>query len=343
MQPKAHFLTRNLRDIFKARHRHKRDKRLCNRIKAILPLDKGWTYETIAEALLLDDDTIRRYYKTNLEGGKEALLNLNYTRTASRLNQEQLNHLKIYVSKTISSSAEQVANFIKKFFAIRYALSAIVSLLHRLNFEYKKPQWVPGKAKAEDQICFLKKLKVLEMDLCETDEIIYVDGVHSQHRSKPSYGWFKKGVKATLKAHIGRQRINMNGGLNANTLEVTTIVADYINTQSTIRLFQKLEEQYPHAKRVIAICNHASYYRSKLVSNYLKNSRIEIQFLPPYSPNLNLMERLWPFMNTKMRNHQYDEKFIEFKKAIFGFFANISSYQKELKSLLYKKFHIVNS
>jgi DNA-binding NarL/FixJ family response regulator len=72
MQPKAHILTRNQRDILKARHRHERDKRLCDRIKTILLLDKGWTYEAIAEALLLDDDTIRRYDKTYLEGGKEA-------------------------------------------------------------------------------------------------------------------------------------------------------------------------------------------------------------------------------------------------------------------------------
>ncbi|MDR2539754.1 MAG: helix-turn-helix domain-containing protein [Chlamydiales bacterium] len=72
MQPETNILTRNQRDILKARHRHERDKRLCDRIKTILLLDKGWTYEAIAEALLLDDDTIRRYSKTYLEGGKEA-------------------------------------------------------------------------------------------------------------------------------------------------------------------------------------------------------------------------------------------------------------------------------
>jgi hypothetical protein len=59
----------------------------------------------------------------------------------------------------------------------------------------------------------LKEHKTLEKDLGESDEIIYIDPVHPQHHSKPSYGWFKKGVKALLKAHSGRQRINMNGGL----------------------------------------------------------------------------------------------------------------------------------
>ncbi|WP_220017800.1 hypothetical protein [Candidatus Rhabdochlamydia oedothoracis] len=60
MQPEANFLTRNQKDILKARHRHERDKRLCDRIKSILLLDEGWTYPQVAHALLLDEDTIRR-------------------------------------------------------------------------------------------------------------------------------------------------------------------------------------------------------------------------------------------------------------------------------------------
>jgi hypothetical protein len=55
-----------------------------------LLLDEGWTYPQVAHALLLDDDTIRRYYKTYSEGGKEALLNLNYTGKACQLSQDHL-------------------------------------------------------------------------------------------------------------------------------------------------------------------------------------------------------------------------------------------------------------
>jgi ABC-type uncharacterized transport system ATPase subunit len=54
---------------------------------------------------------------------------------------------------------------------------------------------VPGKANAEDQIGFLKEHKTLEKDLDDSEEIIYIDTVHPQHHSKPSYGWFQKGVK----------------------------------------------------------------------------------------------------------------------------------------------------
>ncbi|PWU13163.1 MAG: IS630 family transposase, partial [Chlamydiae bacterium] len=65
---------------------------------------------------------------------------------------------------------------------------------------------------------------------------------------------------------------------------------------------------------------NASYYRSKLISAYLKDSRIQMKFLPPYSPNLNLIERFWQFMNRQVRNNQYYEKFVEFKKATLSFF-----------------------
>ena len=233
MQPTSSFLTQNEKDILKARYRQERDKKFCDRIKSILLLDNGWSYVQVGYALLLDEDIIRLKNKTYLKGGKEALLNLNYTGKACKLNQEQL-----------------VVNFIKKHFCVQYTVSAVVCLLHHLNFEYKKPKLVPGKVNVEDQALFFKKLKTLEMDLCESDEIIYIEGVYPQYKSKSA--------KALLKA---------------NNLEVTTIIVDSIKEQC-----------------IVEICDNASCYRSKLVSEYFNNSRIEIKFLPPYSSNLNLAE-----------------------------------------------------
>ncbi|KAG6558561.1 DDE superfamily endonuclease [Candidatus Rhabdochlamydia oedothoracis] len=89
--------------------------------------------------------------------------------------------------------------------------------------------------------------------------------------------------------------------------------------------------------------SEAAYYRSKIVANYLKTSRVEIKFLPPYSPDLNLIERLWRFINKKVRNNRYYEKFLDFKKAICAFFENIPKYREELQPLLSKKFYLVKS
>ena len=337
MQSTSSFLTQNEKDILKARHRQERDKRLCDRIKSILLLDEGWTYPQVAHALLLDDDTIRRYYKTYSEGGKEALLNLNYTGKACRLNQEQLKQLKIYVKEEAPSSAKQVINFAKNHFGACYTASAMVSLLHRLNFTYKKPKLIPGKVNEEAKELFSQELQQLKKELAQTDQLLYLDGVHPQHNSKPSYGWYEKGSKAVLLTNTGRKRININGALDVKGLDVTTVSSDSINAQSTIDLFNKLEEKYPFAQRIVVICDNAAYYRSKIVADYLKTSRVEITFLPPYSPDLNLIERLWRFMNKKVRNNRYYEKFVDFKTAICAFFENIPKYREELQPLLSRK------
>ncbi len=66
---------------------------------------------------------------------------------------------------------------------------------------------------------------------------------------------------------------------------------DSINAQSTLGLLAELERRHSEAEAIYVICDNAGYYRSTLVSDYLKDSKIELVFLPPYSPNLNLIER----------------------------------------------------
>lgn len=341
-QPESQFLTRAERDSLTALHKRERDKRICDRIKAILLLDNGWSYDKVAKALLLDSGTIRRYYSIYFKEGKDALLNLNYSGRVSELSKDQLNQLQAYVEENTPSASSQVVNYVKENFGIEYTISAIIAILHKLGFTYKKPKLVPGKADAKAQEAFLDELETLKSELDKNDEIIYMDGVHPQHNSKPSYGWIKKGVEKTLRANTGRQRININGALNADNLDVTIKIDDAVNAQSTIELFRKLEEKYPKANRIVVICDNARYYRSKIVKEYVEKSRIELKFLPPYAPNLNLIERLWRFMNKKIRDNKYYEKFHEFRSAIYGFFEKIPDYHEELSRLLTWKFRVVN-
>ncbi len=338
-QLKPHFLSETERDALKASHRLERDKRICDRMKAILMLDKGRSYEQITEDLLLEENTIKRYYSTYREKGKQALLKLDYCGKPSLLQREELEELQNYVEKQTPQNAAEAVAFVRERFEKEYTVSAMVALLHRLGFVYKKPKLVPGKADPEKQGQFLKELKQLEGELEEEDEILYMDGVHPQHNTKAAYGWLRKGDKQVLQANSGRERININGALNADDLEVMINISDSVNAQSTISLLQDLEKKYPNAKRVIIICDNACYYKSQSVIEYLKQSRVEIKFLPPYSPNLNL--RVWRFMNKKAQNNKYYERFQEFKDAIVDFFKNFSKCRAELARLLTKKFHII--
>lgn len=341
-QPDPHFLSRPERNSLETLQKRERDKRLCDRIRVILLLDNGWSYDKIATALFLDRSTIQRYYQLYINDGLQELLNLNYSGSACKLNQDALDQIKAYVKKTTPKTAAEVVDYIKKHFDVEYTISAVISLLHRLGFVYKKPKLVPGKADAEKQEEFIKDLEKLEADLGGNDKIFYMDAVHPQHNSKPAYGWIEKGEEKILKANTGRQRMNINGAIDIDMMNVTINLTESVNAQSTISLFQQLEEGYPDAERIVIICDNARYYKSTLVKDYLKYSKIELRFLPPYSPNLNLIERLWRFMNKKIRDNIYYEKFCDFKKSVLGFFENISLYKEKLKELLVKKFHIIN-
>ena len=118
---------------------------------------------------------------------------------------------------------------------------------------------------------------------------------------------------------------------------------DTIDAISTIALFEQIERANPLAKRITIICDNARYYRSKAVSEYLENSRIDLLFLPPYSPNLNLIERFWKFFKRQVLYNHYYEAFNDYKNACKRFFRELDSYVPRLRSLLTENFEIIGN
>ncbi len=133
-QPERNFLDKSERDSLAARHRLERDKRICDRIKAILLLNNGWSYDKVAKALLLDSGTIRRYHAIYIDGEKSALLNFNYSGRSCELTQNQLDQLKSYVEENTPSASSQVVDYVKENFGIEYTIPAMIAILHRLEF-----------------------------------------------------------------------------------------------------------------------------------------------------------------------------------------------------------------
>ena len=95
--------------------------------------------------------------------------------------------------------------------------------------------------------------------------------------------------------------------------------------------------------KIYLVVDNARYYKCQLVKKYLENSRIELMFLPPYSPNLNIIERLWRLLKKEVLYNRYIEKFSDFRKVILEFFENIKDYSSQLESLMTLKFHLVGS
>jgi transposase len=219
----------------------------------------------------------------------------------------------------------------------------MTDLLHRLNFTYKKPKHIPGKADAEAQKTFIKKYKRLKKSIKPEDRIYFMDGVHPLHNSQPAYGWIMEGTEKELKTNTGRERININGAYDIKNHQLVFHEDESVNAQSTIALLQKMMLRQPKGK-IYAISDNARYYHSKEVRAFIKkHRRIKFIFLPPYSPNLNLIERLWKFFKKKITYNQYYEKFAVFRKECLDFFKNISIYREELQKLMTENFHVIQA
>ncbi|WP_345070858.1 transposase, partial [Hymenobacter fastidiosus] len=90
-------------------------------------------------------------------------------------------------------------------------------------------------------------------------------------------------------------------------------------------------------------CDNARYYKNKDLSTWLADQRLVQVFLPPYSPNLNLIERFWKFLRQKIIDTAFYRTKGQFRTAVLNFFDRLDEFGTELMSLLTLKFHIIDS
>lgn len=319
------------------------DKRDADRVKAIILLGSGWSATKVAEALLIDRNTIRTYFRKYQKGGLEKLLETQHSGSTGFLSVSEAKELDAYLQENLHLTAKSVAAYISRRWKIDYSERGVTALLHRLGYVYKKPKLIPGKANAKAQQDFIEKYEQLKEEKQPDDEILFMDGVHPQHNPVMACGWIKRGVDFAIQSNTGRQRLNVNGVVNIDSMDTVCRFYDTINGEATIDLCKAIEERYPKAGTIYIICDNARYYRSKEVSQFLETSRIELVFLPPYAPNLNLIERYWRYFKKEVLYDQYYETFKEFKTACENFFSEPEKHVDNLRSLLTENFQIIGA
>ena len=337
------FLTAEQITEFRKMHKKSKSYKEADRIKAILLLNKGFGYEEVAELLLIDDGTVRRWHRIFDTEGIKTLLEDNYTGGISKLTSAEQIELTAHLEGRIYLTAKEICAHVLTKYGIKYTSKGMTSLLHQMGFSYKKPKHIPGKANQKTQEEFIEKYNELKDSKAPEDQIYFMDGVHPLHNSQPAYGWIKKGKEQVLKSNTGRMRLNLNGAYNIENHKAIIREDESINSQSTIALLEQMLKEQPLGMLYI-ILDNAKYYRSQLVKEYLeKNQRIKFMFLPPYSPNLNLIERLWKFFKKNITYNEYYEKFAVFRKECLNFFDNIEKYKIELQSLMTENFHLIQA
>jgi transposase len=337
------FLSYGQIESYKRRHKSMHNQKKADRIKAILMLNSGYSQAEVAEVLLVDESTIWRWYNTYNSTGIKGLLQLHYQGGTSKLTEYQIAELDLHLADKVYLTSNEISAYILNEYGIQYTNKGVTSLLHRMGYSYKKPKHIPGKANREAQEAFIIEYEKLKQEKAPDDQIYFVDGVHPLHNSQPAYGWMKKDCDYTIQSNTGRRRININGALNLHDLGLVFREDDTIDSDSAINLFTQILVQQKKGK-VYLILDNARYYKSRVVAEFvLLNPRLKLIYLPPYSPNLNIIERLWKFLKKNITYNKYYEKFSRFREVLIYFLENIDQHQGELRTLLTDNFQIIET
>ena len=325
-------------------HRKVREIREAYRLNAVILLGQGRGVNDVADALLMDPDTVRSYFKRYKHGGVDELLRMSYVGSEALLDAEQLHELDVHLQTELYATSAEVARYVEQRWGVRYTPSGMTALLHRLGYVYKKPKLQPGKhPPVETQNDFIAKYNDLKDTKADGDVIVFMDAMHPQHNPVLGCGWIKRGKTHPIQSNTGRQRLNINGAINIETLQLEYRFDDTIDSVSTIALFEQLQQANPSAPQIIVFCDNARYYKSNAVKDYLKDSRIKLEPLPPYSPNLNLIERFWKFFKKNVLYNTYYERFTEFRDAAKAFLSDLTPHESRLRTLLTENFQIIGN
>jgi transposase len=172
--------------------------------------------------------------------------------------------------------------------------------------------------------------------------VLFVDAAHMVYGTFLCCLW--SFVRLYVRAASGRQRFNILGAINAVSQELIAVTnTTVVNTATMCELLQKIAT-HGLVGPVTLVLDNARYQHNQAVKDLASSLGIELLFLPGYSPNLNLIERLWRFIKREALYGRYHANFADFKTAIEEVIVQMPTKHKErLASLLTLKFQVFDN
>ena len=211
----------------------KGDKRVCDRIKAVLADDDGLSYREISRILLLDDESIRRYVKDDMEQNSLAPKHQgSQSFFSAQQSQEVISHLR---EKTYLS-VKEIAQWVDIKYGTIWTVSGLTKWLKRAGFCYKQPTAVPEKANQEAnqeaQRQFIESYQSLKKSLSHDRKIFFLDSSHPEHKTPLADGWLLKGKRVRVAKTSCQKRAHLRGTIEIEKHQVSVNTAEKVNTLS---------------------------------------------------------------------------------------------------------------
>jgi hypothetical protein len=162
----------------------------------------------------------------------------------------------------------------------------------------------------------------------ETITLLFMDASHFV-MGCDFLGYIYGIARRFIKTYSGRKRYNVLGALNFISKKVTTVTNDtYITAVEICVLFNKVAVEYS-GKPIYIVLDNARYQKCGIVQELSKQLGIHLMYIPPYSPNMNLIERFWKYVKSELRTKYYD-RFDVFQEKIDSVVNNADNKDKAI-------------
>src|SRR3954453_5891204 len=332
------------RQEIQQRRRQAGDRRIFQRLSTLLWIDQGRTREEVADLLGVTSRQVGDWLRIFRNKGLDELCTLHYRGDPGRLRPAQVERLKQEIAKGAFHNADQVRAWIAEQFGVTYSPSGVKDLLHRIGASYHKVSGFFWKADRKKQRQFVRKYRRHRREAGPTTRRYFVAPC------PPVWGldllyccWLLVGQRYYVGVGSGRKRLNILGAYSPDDHDYVDLrlTKENITGEQFIKLLEKLLAKHPETEKFILYLDNARYYSKPVVKEWLSRHRqFPLVFLPAYSPNLNLIERLWKFLRKEALN-RWHETFEAMQEAVAEVLDHLDRYRPELDSLMTEEFHIL--
>lgn len=341
-------LTAEQREEMELRRKGTLDRRIYQRLTAVLAVAAGKSREEVAELLGVSPSQLGEWLRVFRNEGLEALCTLHYAGDPGKLTPHQVQRLRAEVGTGRFRNSDQIRHWIRETFGVDYSPSGVKDLLRRIGVSYHQVTGFLWKAEPEKQKAFVEKYRRQKANANRREaghtRRYFVDACH------PVWGlnlvfscWLLVGQRFLVGMGGGRKRLNILGAYCPDDQEYLDLrlTRDNVNGEQFVNLVRLLRERHPETKRFILYLDNAAYYGKPVVKEWLeRHPEFRLEPVPPYSPNVNLIERLWRFMKEKALG-RWHQSFEAMQQAVSEVLDRLGQYREELATLMVDEFHII--
>jgi transposase len=337
-------LTPRQRTDIEERRRHAQDRRIFQRLSAVLWIDAGRTREEVAQLVGVSTRQVGQWLRIFRNQGLEQLCTLHYKGDPGRLRPAQIEQLKHQIAQGGFHNAEQVRTWIEETFGVSYSATGVKELLYRIGASYHKVSGFFWKADVDEQKKFVRKYRRHKREAGPKTRRYFVDACHPVWGVDLLYScWLLVGQRFYVGVGNGRKRLNILGAYSPDDHDYVDLrlTKENITGEQFVKLLEKLLAKHPEAEKFLLYLDNARYYSKPVVKEWLAaHPQFRLVPLPAYSPNLNLIERLWKFLRKKALN-RWHKTFESMQAAVAEVLDRLGEYRDELSTLMTERFAIV--